>query len=251
VGVAHELGVLSRFVVYLSQPTRRQLYRVHDNVTGALHIRMQPQYADSLSVLAARLRKDLSQAGYSVMPPDGKAALNKLDHVSRLEFRGQLLDITTWEEGLPFQKWSSGLLRGVGLLLLSALSFITLGGVMNTLAIAVRERTREIGTLRAIGLQRTGVARLFLLEAALLGALGAAAGAMLALLLVVIINTSAIPVPLVIQLFVMKTTLELALEPSAGLVVVATFTLSTTVAALLPTLRAARRSPVDAMGHIG
>ena len=42
-------------------------------------------------------------------------------------------------------------------------------GILNTLAIAIRERTREIGTLRAIGMQRRKVLWLFVLETALLG----------------------------------------------------------------------------------
>ena len=36
---------------------------------------------------------------------------------------------------------------------------------MNTLWIAIRERTREIGTLRAIGMQRARVLAMFLIEA--------------------------------------------------------------------------------------
>mgnify|MGYP003512957472 CR=1 FL=1 len=241
--IARELGALTRLVVYISMPTWRQLYRVKNDVTGVLHLRVQPQFADNLPELAERLRKALRGAGYQVMEGDGQASFNKLDRVSREDFRGQLLDVTTWEEELPFQKWSVGLLRGVGLVLLFTLSFITLAGVMNTLAIAVRERTREIGTLRAIGLQRTGVARLFLLEAGLLGALG--------VVLIFITNASAIPLPLVIQLFVMKATLTLALEPGASVVVIALITFATTLAALFPTLRAARRSPVDAIAHFG
>jgi len=251
VGIARELGALSRFILYVSNDTWRQLYRVRENVTGALHLRVRPEFADDLPALAARMRKDLKGAGYRVLEPDGQSGAEKLSRLSRIDFRGQILDITTWDEELPFQKWSIGLLRAVGLLLLSALSFITLAGVMNTLAIAVRERTREIGTLRAIGLQRTGVARLFLLEAGLLGALASTAGAALALVLIQLTNASAIPVPLVIQLFVMKTTLELALDPAASLAVIALITIGTTIAALLPTYRAARRSPVDAIAHFG
>ena len=43
--------------------------------------------------------------------------------------------------------------------------------------IAIRERTREIGTLRAIGMQRGGVLWMFLLESLLLGLFGTLAGA--------------------------------------------------------------------------
>ncbi len=45
-------------------------------------------------------------------------------------------------------------------------------GIMNTLWIAIRERTREIGTLRAIGMQRARVLVMFLTEALMLSLAG-------------------------------------------------------------------------------
>ncbi len=63
-------------------------------------------------------------------------------------------------------------------MLLFILLVIVVIGIMNTLAIAIRERTREIGTLRAIGMQRRAVLRLFLLESALLGLAGVVGGAL-------------------------------------------------------------------------
>ena len=50
---------------------------------------------------------------------------------------------------------------------------------MNTMWIAIRERTREIGTLRAIGMQRRAVLRMFLLESLMLGLVGTVGGALL------------------------------------------------------------------------
>ncbi|WP_328300678.1 ABC transporter permease [Streptomyces sp. NBC_00435] len=60
--------------------------------------------------------------------------------------------------------------------LLSMALVIAALGIANTLAMSVLERRKEIGTLRAIGLDRTGVARMIRLEALLVGALGAAVG---------------------------------------------------------------------------
>jgi putative ABC transport system permease protein len=55
---------------------------------------------------------------------------------------------------------------------------------------AVIERTVEIGTLRAIGLRRSGLRRLFLYEGILLGLTGAAAGLLCAAAIAYLINHS-------------------------------------------------------------
>ena len=52
--------------------------------------------------------------------------------------------------------------------------FILIGGIVmftvsNTMNTAVVERTVEIGTLRAIGLRRAGIRRLFIAEGTLIG----------------------------------------------------------------------------------
>ncbi|MET9469521.1 ABC transporter permease [Streptomyces sp. NPDC006544] len=60
--------------------------------------------------------------------------------------------------------------------LLSMALVIAALGVANTLAMSVLERRKEIGTLRALGLDRAGVTRMIRMEALLIGALGAAVG---------------------------------------------------------------------------
>jgi putative ABC transport system permease protein len=54
--------------------------------------------------------------------------------------------------------------------------------ILNVMLMSVRERRREIGVLRAVGVQRADVLRLILAEAALLGVAGAFVGALLAVL---------------------------------------------------------------------
>ncbi|MGD9646663.1 MAG: ABC transporter permease [Pirellulales bacterium] len=54
-------------------------------------------------------------------------------------------------------------------------------GMLNTMVMSVFERTREIGTLRAIGWRKSRVMRLILLEATLLSVSGAVAGAIAAI----------------------------------------------------------------------
>jgi putative ABC transport system permease protein len=60
--------------------------------------------------------------------------------------------------------------------LLALLSIPSLIAILNTLAIGVLERTREIGMLRAIGAARSQVRRIIVTEALLLAAIGTALG---------------------------------------------------------------------------
>lgn len=65
-------------------------------------------------------------------------------------------------------------------------------GVLTTLGASVLERTREIGILRSLGVNRAGIARTVLAEAGLLGlvanVVGALAGLALSLILILVIN---------------------------------------------------------------
>jgi putative ABC transport system permease protein len=122
---------------------------------------------------------------------------------------------------------------------------------MNTMWIAIRERTREIGTLRAIGMQRRAVARMFLLESLILGVLGTATGALVAAGVAAAINAMTIQVPLSVQLFLMSDFVRLVVKPQAAIQSVIMLSLVTALAALYPSIRAARLRPIEAMAHFG
>jgi len=68
----------------------------------------------------------------------------------------------------------------IGIFLL-ALSF----GIVNTMLMAVLERTRELGMLRAIGMGKSGIFRLLMLETLLLTGLGSVIGIVAGALLVI------------------------------------------------------------------
>ena len=69
--------------------------------------------------------------------------------------------------------------RFVGGILHAVLAIIAAAGVLNTALMSVFERTREIGTMRAVGSRRSRVVALFLLEGLLLGVAGAVGGGLL------------------------------------------------------------------------
>jgi ABC-type antimicrobial peptide transport system permease subunit len=124
-------------------------------------------------------------------------------------------------------------------------------GVMNTMWISIRERTREIGTLRAIGMQRRRVLWMFVIEALVLGLFSTVIGAVLGMAICALLNAAQISVPLGVQLFLMNDTLSLIADPAKIVGAVLFITFCTTAIALIPSFLAARLKPITAMHYIG
>lgn len=67
-------------------------------------------------------------------------------------------------------------------IIIGVLFLLIVIGILNSMSMAVHERTKEIGTLRAIGMRRGQLTRLFLAEGVSVAAIGAVAGSALAAL---------------------------------------------------------------------
>ncbi|UUU20473.1 ABC transporter permease [Streptomyces sp. DSM 40750] len=112
-------------------------------------------------------------------------------------------------------------------------------GVVNTLALSVVERTREIGLLRAIGLARRQLRRMIRLESVVIAVFGAVLGLVLGLVWGVCVQQ-------VLALSGMK---ALAIPWGTVVAVVIGSAVVGVVAALLPALRASRMNVLAAIAH--
>jgi ABC-type lipoprotein release transport system permease subunit len=251
VAIAENVGLLSQWSVFVPISALRRLYQLRSDVTGVIQLHVRPEYRRDLASLAARLRNALEAAGHRTLQPDARPFWMKFESVAREDWTGQKLDVTTWEDELSFMMWTLQASNGLSFVLMVILIAIVVTGIMNTMWIAIRERTREIGTLRAIGMQRGGVLRLLLLESLALGAGGALLGVLLGVGAVAILNGLSIHVPTGARMFLMSDTVPFAVRPE--LLVKALFGIAfvTAAASLLPALRAARLRPIDAMSHFG
>lgn len=251
VAIARGIGLLSSWNSFIPMTSLRALYQLNQTSTGVIQIMLREQFVPKIPELAARLRVDLEKAGFRLMTPDPRAFWMKFQSVAREDWTGQKLDVTSWEDELSFMMWTLQALNGLSFILVVILIAIVIIGIMNTMWIAIRERTREIGTLRAIGMQRTGVLWMFLLESLMLGLFGTLVGATMGLAIATGLNALHIHVPISVQFFLMSDHLHLAVHASAIIFAVVLITFITGVAAIYPALKAARLKPVTAMQHFG
>ncbi|MBU1361636.1 MAG: ABC transporter permease [Gammaproteobacteria bacterium] len=113
-------------------------------------------------------------------------------------------------------------------------------GISSVLVVSVVQKSRDIGILRAMGISRGQILRLFLLQGGLLGGVGAVGGTALGMLALVLWQRyarNADGTPL----------FALVLDPSLFLAALVLATLTGLLAACAPALRAARLDPVVAI----
>jgi lipoprotein-releasing system permease protein len=148
--------------------------------------------------------------------------------------------VESWQDANPqlvsaltAQSVSTAIIRGVVLI-------VVILGISSVLVVSVVQKRREIGILRAMGATRGQVMRIFLLQGALVGALGSLIGVALAWLMIwafVTFVRGEDGLPL----------FAITFPPSLALIVSAIATVSGVLAAVAPARRAAKLDPSQAI----
>jgi ABC-type lipoprotein release transport system permease subunit len=110
------------------------------------------------------------------MSPDQDSWFKKYQNLGETDWHGRVLDVATMyalASNILSMEYALNLITLVAVLVLF---FIILIGVVNTLRMTIRERTREIGTTRAIGMQRSDVRLSFIFEVVFLTFFASLAG---------------------------------------------------------------------------
>jgi putative ABC transport system permease protein len=199
---------------------------------------------------------------YGSAPPRATAIILQLDHTRDVEavqahlgemlagtFPNLHLAVRDFETLNPFYVESLRLFSTLFGFTYCLIASIVLFTVSNTMNMAVVERTVEVGTLRAMGVRRGGIRRLFMVEGSMLGLAGALLGVVSALVASSIINRSGLTwlppgsayhLPLTLRVW---GEVRMMLGTGLGLVAIAT------LSAWWPARRAARMIVVDALRH--
>ncbi|BCB26066.1 permease [Sulfurimicrobium lacus] len=168
--------------------------------------------------------------------------------LAKLRGAGFDVEVQTWQDLSDFYNQVHGMFDMIFGFIFSIVLTVVVMSVANSMGMTVVERTREIGTLRAIGLKRSGVVRLFTTESMLLSLIGCIVGLFITLGVrwgINMANISYVPpnsasaVPLLVDMDTGRVLFTFVLMGVVG-----------TLAAYLPARRAAKKDIIDALGHV-
>jgi putative ABC transport system permease protein len=135
------------------------------------------------------------------------------------------------------QGWIDGVV-GVLYAMLGLSVIVSLFGIVNTLALAVLERTRELGTLRAVGMTRRQVRRMIRHESIIVALIGAVLGMAVGLVLAALVTRS-----------LSGEGLELSIPAGTLVAFLVVAIVAGMLAAILPARRASRLNVLEALAY--
>lgn len=145
---------------------------------------------------AQRLLQTSDVSKIIIMLQDTERTPAVLAQINRLIEQHQLpLEARSWDDLAVFYHQVVNLFEGIFLFIKSIVSVIVVFMIGNTLMMNVVERTREIATLRALGLSQSYIGRLFVLEGIIIGIIGSVLSVSFGILIASIININGIPMP--------------------------------------------------------
>ena len=246
VAIFKNIGILSNWSAFISQDTLTKLFQLGRDSTGSFMIYLKD--IERAETVMSVLREKLKAEGYKVMDHDPRPFFTKFEVTAGMAWTGQRLDLTVWSDEVTFLMWVLTAVNSLSVTLALIMLIVIAVGLMNTMWIAIRERTSEIGTLRAIGMSRWALMKLFLMEASLLGLVSGVLGVLISWATVELLNHLEIDIPSrAIQSILLSDTLTFSISIGHCLSIALAFSLFSGITAILPALKGARLQPVTAI----
>ena len=250
-GISHDAGIFGQMFSYAALPYVNELLGLAPGEYQSMGIllpalkqtepagdRLYAALSESVSVFE-RGKKDENGA----MTPFQKL----ISEQSKEEWQGVRYRMFTINEALAqIQQIVSALDTAAGVILV-VLFVIIMVGISNTFSMVMFERIREIGTMRAIGVQRGGVRSMFLFEALFLALGGAVAGILAALVVMGGISLIDFGMDSPAFLILKNGHMSFFLPPLRALLNIGVIAALTLLAVASPAEKAARLEPAEAL----
>ena len=233
VGVSLDLRGIAFEVVGILEPT----FSSPDTTALVPLAAGQELFLDTLPpTLSAALEAGELASQIIVYPADGADEAALTDSIDALPAKLSTMTSADFDQ----QVGSTTLMFNAIIIGVAVISLVVGGlSVINTMAMSVTERTREIGIKRAIGGTRRRIIRELVAEAGVIGVIGGVLGLALGTIVVLLANEAGRS----------SGTILFDLTPGTALFAVAFSTVLGMVAGIVPAWSAARLDPVQALRH--
>ena len=159
------------------------------------------------------------------------------------------LELKKWDELASFYRSVVRLYTGIFNVMKVIIAVIVFFSIANTMTMSIFERTREIGTIRAIGTRKSTTILLFFTEGFLIGIIGGMLGIITGIVVATVINTTGgiyvPPPPMMTQGY----SALILIVPKVVVYSYISTVLVSIVSSFYPAFRAANLSVVEALRH--
>ena len=175
-----------------------------------------------------------------------KHVMKRIAEVSSAEKLG--IQAEDWREAAGFMGQLAFVVRAILYVCVIVIFIVAAFIIMNSMLMATMERSREIGTMRAIGAQKKTILSMFLNEAFILSAIFGLIGTAIGILIILIIGHVGIPASGdIASFFFSGPRLYLSVNGWHILIVLLFMSLVSVLSTQYPAIRAMRISPLEAM----
>jgi len=201
------------------------------------------------------LLNELKSQGFEVRVPktdaDAIAAISSASTKYEVDKEGKdrvMVTLSTLDEVLGIVRSVLAAVNGVGAFIAAVMLFVIAVSIFINLRMSINERMKEIGTMRAMGVEASGVTSLFVIESVALAIMFSGAGAILAALTALIIRWGpSFPPGGNLGLFLDRGHLVLLPDPLSMIGVVAVISVFAAFFSFFPARRGGSIPPVEAL----
>ena len=149
------------------------------------------------SLIANRMEEIIRQDGYNVSsrieamqtnPSNVSTGISKQFNKKDIVWDGVKYSVSTLQDNIPAIQTVLTVVHTVTTVILIVILLIVMVGISNTYRMVLYERIREIGTMRALGMSGKDTGRVFTTEAVILSVIGACAGIIVSVIVMVILG---------------------------------------------------------------
>jgi len=246
---------IGRKLVLMSQDTQGEIASRAFRIVGTFKAEMEATEKQFMFVIRKasqqmlKLGTDISEVAIILPgPPDNPGVYNKL----KSALPSDQFEVLTWRELLPYQTATLKILDGF-MYIWYLVVFVAMGfGIVNTTLMAVYERMREFGLLKALGMKPLWIIREVLIESFLLLISGMIIGNVLAFISIYLLSSNGIDLSVLeagAEYAGMTRVIYPAIDIKDFLIANLVVMLLGLLISLYPAVKAARFTPVEALIH--